>query len=35
MDVYPHICQIEKTCLKLNCFQKALPENQPDYLPPK
>lgn len=28
---YPTLKAIESTCLELDAFQKALPENQPDY----
>ena len=28
---YPTLKTIESTCLELDAFQKALPENQPDY----
>jgi maleylacetoacetate isomerase len=30
LDAYPHLCRIEAACLKLEAFQKAAPENQPD-----
>lgn len=30
MDRFPHIKKINENCLKLECFQKADPANQPD-----
>jgi len=30
MDAYPNINRINDACLKLDAFQKAIPENQPD-----
>ncbi len=32
MSLFPVLSQIEKNCLALPAFQKALPENQPDAL---
>ena len=32
LSKYPTLKAIESTCLELGAFQKALPENQPDYL---
>ncbi|MBX7146158.1 MAG: maleylacetoacetate isomerase [Alphaproteobacteria bacterium] len=31
LDAFPTLVSIEKACLMLPSFQKALPENQPDY----
>ena len=30
MDRFPHINRVNENCLKLDCFQKADPANQPD-----
>jgi len=30
MSAYPNITRINNTCLELNAFKKAIPENQPD-----
>ena len=32
LECYPTLRAIESTCLQLDAFQKALPENQPDYV---
>ena len=31
-SAYPFICKVVKQCVEMSAFEKAKPENQPDYI---